>query len=90
MEIILLPHAEEDRDYWKKSGNTKIQKRISDLLEDILLHPFTGIGKPEALRGDLRGKWSRRINKEHRIVYSVSEGKVYVYVFSMRFNYSKE
>jgi len=89
MEMILLPHAVEDRDYWKKSGNIKIQKRISDLLEDILLHPFTGIGKPEALRGDLKGKWSRRINKEHRIVYAVSEGKVYVYVFSMRYHYSK-
>jgi len=89
MEIILLPHAQEDRDYWKKSGNLKIQKRISELLADIVLHPFSGIGKPESLKGNLQGKWSRRINKEHRIIYSVSNDKVYVYVFSMRFHYNK-
>lgn len=90
MEIVLLPQAQRDRDFWKKSGDVKIQNRISELLEDILQHPFTGIGKPEALKGELRGKWSRRINSEHRLVYSISNGKVYVYVFSMRYHYSKK
>lgn len=89
MEIVLTPHALEDRDYWKRTGNTRIMKRITDLLEDIKLHPFTGIGKPEPLKGNLRGLWSRRINDEHRLVYSVSDGKIYVYVISMRFHYSK-
>ncbi len=88
MEIKLLPQAEKDREYWKKTGNTRIMKRISILLADILEHPFTGIGKPEALKGT-NGKWSRRINDEHRLVYSVSGGYVYVYVFSLRFHYSK-
>ena len=45
-------------------------KRISDLLEDINKHPFTGLGKPEALKGNWKGKWSRRINKEHEGVIS--------------------
>lgn len=63
-------------------------KRISALLADIQEHPFSGIGKPEPLKGDLRGKWSRRITDEHRLVYSVSSGMVYVYVLSMRFHYS--
>ncbi len=89
MEIILLPQAQCDREFWKQSGNIKIQKRISELLEDILLHPFTGKGKLEALKGNLSGKWSRRINAEHRMVYSVSEGKIYVYIFSLRYHYSK-
>ena len=61
MEIVLLSSALEDRDYWLKTHNTKIMKRISKLLEDILAHPFTGIGKPEPLKGNLSGKWSRRI-----------------------------
>lgn len=87
MELVLLPQAQADRDYWKKTGNTAIMKRISALLADILEHPFTGIGKPEPLKHDLQGKWSRRINKEHRLIYSVSDGKVYVYVFSLRDHY---
>jgi len=88
MEIILLKQAQKDRDYWKSMGNTRVMKRISDLLEDIKKHPFTGIGKPEALKGT-NGKWSRRISDEHRLIYSVSDGMIYVYVFAMRFHYSK-
>lgn len=87
MEIVLLPQAEADRDYWKRVGNKAIMKRISALLADIQAHPFTGIGKPEPLKHDLQGKWSRRINREHRLVYSVADGMIYVYVFSMRDHY---
>ena len=87
MELVLLEQARKDRDYWKKSGNTKIQNRISALLKDILQHPFTGIGKPEPLKHNLKGLWSRRINDEHRLVYQVSDGMIYIYVLSMRFHY---
>ena len=87
MEIALLPKAEEDYEYWKKSGNVKIMKRISKLLDDIKLHPFTGIGKPEPLKHNLKGVWSRRINDEHRILYRVKDGMIYVFVLSMRFHY---
>ena len=88
MEIILLPQADEDLAYWKRIGNKRIMNRISALLADILEHPFSGIGKPEPLKGT-NGKWSRRINDEHRMIYSVSSGFVYVYVFSLRYHYSK-
>ena len=87
MEIVLLPQAEADRDYWKLTGDKAVMNRISTPLADILAHPFTGMGKPEPLKHDLQGKWSRRITKEHRLVYSVSNGMIYVYVFSMRDHY---
>ena len=89
MEVKLMPQAEEDLAYWKSTGNKRIMKRITKLLDDILLHPFTGIGKPEPLKGDLQGIWSRRITDEHRLLYSVSNGMIYVYVLSLRFHYSK-
>ncbi|MBQ0062395.1 MAG: type II toxin-antitoxin system YoeB family toxin [Prevotella sp.] len=56
MEIVLLPQAEADRNYWKQTGNKTVMKRISALLLDIQKHPFTGIGKPEPLKYDLKGK----------------------------------
>ena len=89
MEIVLLEQARRDRDYWKRTCNKQIMRRISTLLADIVEHPFTGIGKPEPLKGPLQGKWSRRIDKEHRLVYSVANGMIYVYVFSLRFHYAR-
>ncbi|MBR4511820.1 MAG: Txe/YoeB family addiction module toxin [Bacteroidales bacterium] len=62
MEIIILPKADEDLAYWKQSGNKRIINRISALLADIVKHPFSGIGKPEPLKGT-NGKWSRRISR---------------------------
>ena len=88
MEIVLLKQAREDRDYWKRTGNIRVMKRISELLADIQKHPFSGIGKPEPLKGT-NGKWSRRITDEHRMVYSISEGRIYVYVFTLRYHYTK-
>ena len=89
MEIKILPKADEDLQYWKQTGNKRVMKRITKLLEDIKAHPFTGIGKPEPLKGNHQGLWSRRITDEHRLVYSISNGMIYVYVLSMRFHYSK-
>lgn len=54
-----------------------------------MLHPFEGKGKPEPLKGELQGKWSRRINKEHRMIYSISDGKLFLYVFALRYHYKK-
>lgn len=61
MEIVFLKQAQLDIDFWKKSRNIKIQKKISQLLESISETPFTGIGKPEPLLYDLSGLWLRRI-----------------------------
>lgn len=65
--------------YWKKSGNKTIQQKISQLIEAISEKPFEGIGKPEALKHNLTGFWSRRINQEHRIVYEVLENMIVVH-----------
>ncbi|MEG1759562.1 MAG: Txe/YoeB family addiction module toxin [Alistipes sp.] len=89
MEIILLEQALLDVEYWRRSGNKAIMNKITALLQDIAQHPYVGIGKPEPLRYDLSGKWSRRINSEHRIIYSVHEELIEVYVLSMRYHYTK-
>ena len=90
MEIKLIEQAKLDLEYWKKTGNKAIMNKITALLKDIAEHPYTGIGKPEALKYELAGKWSRRINSEHRIIYSVHDGTIDVYVFSMRYHYAKK
>jgi toxin YoeB len=56
----------------------KTYKRIVDLILDILRHPFSGIGKPEPLRHELRGYWSRRIDREHRLIYKVTSEAVVI------------
>ena len=89
MEIVILPKADEDLQYWKRKGDKRIMNRITALLKDIVKHPFTGIGKPEPLKGEQHGLWSCRITDEHRLVYSISGGMVYVYVLSLRFHYKK-
>ena len=79
--------AKSDWDYWKQSGNTAIMRKIAALLEDMTTHPYTGIGKPEQLKYGLSGCWSRRINREHRIIYRVKETEIEVEVLSMRYHY---
>jgi len=76
MEIRYSPDAQKDLAFWKKSGNKIIQKRIIILLEDIIKHPYSGIGKPEPLKYELSGKWSRRINNEHRIIYQIVDENI--------------
>ncbi len=63
--------AKEDISYHKKSGNKVVFNKITLLLEELTEHPFTGTGKPEPLKHALTGCWSRRINREHRLVYEV-------------------
>lgn len=89
MKLIFTPIAKEHWDYWKAT-NPKIAQRIKRLLADILQHPYIGIGKPEPLRYELAGKWSRRINTEHRFIYSVHDNQIEVYIFSMRYHYTKK
>ena len=70
--------AEEDIEFFRKSGQPKTLRRIRQLIEAMLQDPFTGIGEPEPLKYDLSGTWSRRINKEHRLVYEVLDDKIFV------------
>lgn len=78
--------AWEDYLYWQ-TNDKKILKRINQLLKDICRSPFKGIGKPEPLKGNLTGFWSRRINDEHRIVYIVEERAIII--FSCRGHYEE-
>ena len=73
MEIIYSEKAQKDILFWKKSGNKSIMKKITSLIEDILIHPYEGLGKPDQLKYELSGRWSRRIDKEHRIIYRITE-----------------
>lgn len=88
MKLIFTPTAQEHWEFWKRT-NPKIAQRIKLLLTDIMEHPYSGIGKPEPLKYELAGKWSRRINSVHRLVYSVTDDAIIVYVFSMRYHYTK-
>ncbi|MGD0636067.1 MAG: Txe/YoeB family addiction module toxin [Beijerinckiaceae bacterium] len=72
MRLIFGEKAWDDYRYWQ-SADPKLVKRINDLIKDCARSPFIGIGKPEPLRGPLSGWWSRRITREHRLVYSVLE-----------------
>ena len=71
MQIDFSSKAKEDLNFWIKSGNKSLLNKIYSLIEDIQLHPFEGIGKPEPLKHNLTGCWSRRINQEHRIIYEI-------------------
>ncbi|HEA83960.1 MAG TPA: Txe/YoeB family addiction module toxin [Thermodesulfobacterium geofontis] len=72
MKISWHKNAWEDYLYWQQTDK-KILKKINELIKDILRHPYNGKGKPEPLKYELEGYWSRRINKEHRLVYKVEE-----------------
>jgi toxin YoeB len=85
VEITYSAKAQEDIQFWKRSGDLKAMSRISALLDDIEQHPFSGIGKPEALKYKLAGCWSRRITNEHRLVYRVTTEEIEI--ISMRFHY---
>ncbi len=83
MEIVFLPDAEKDLVFWK--SNKAILKRITQLIQSIQQTPFEGIGKPEPLKYQLSGSWSRRITQEHRMVYEVSGNKILIH--SLRGHY---
>jgi toxin YoeB len=70
--------AKQDIACFKKSRQANILKKICQLIESIQKSPFEGIGKPESLKYELTGCWSRRINKEHRLVYEVAKNKIFI------------
>lgn len=74
MDIVFTSHGWEDFEYWLEiDPGTAV--RIKELLKSVKQNPFQGIGKPEPLKHDLKGYWSRRITSEHRLVYRVTGTK---------------
>jgi len=86
MKIIFSKNAWEDYTSWLSEDKT-ILKKINELIKDIQRTPFEGKGKPEPLKYDLAGFWSRRIDREHRLVYQVSGNEILIY--SCRYHYDK-
>ena len=84
MKLIFAEQAWEDYLYWQKTDK-KLLERINTLIKDITRSPFEGIGKPEPLKNALSGYWSRRINDEHRIVYKIADGSVFI--AQLRYHY---
>lgn len=84
MNVSFTEIAWEDYTYWQKTDR-KFAKKINELIKDIKRTPFEGIGKPEGLKYDLAGKWSRRINDEHRLIYQVEENNLIIY--ACRYHY---
>ena len=86
MKLVFTDSSWDDY-LWFQENDRKLLKRINVLIKETKRTPFDGIGKPEPLKADLSGYWSRRINSEHRFVYGVSETELTV--ISCRFHYNK-
>jgi toxin YoeB len=78
MQIIYTPKAKEHLDFWVKTGNKLVLKKIVQLTKAINENPYEGIGKPEPLKHELTGYWSRRITQEHRYVYAIADDNLIV------------
>lgn len=88
MRVLFSPHAWEEFEYWRETDQ-KVEKKIRKLIKECTRHPFQGTGKPEGLKGDLSGFWSRRITGEHRLVYRVSgkDDKQTLEIVQCRYHY---
>ena len=84
MKYIFVDESWEDYLYWQKN-NKKYVKKINELIKDISRHPFTGKGKPEPLKFQYSGYWSRRIDAEHRLIYKVKDDEIHI--AKCRFHY---
>ncbi|MCA1764495.1 MAG: Txe/YoeB family addiction module toxin [Flavobacteriales bacterium] len=84
MVLTFTENAWEDYNYWQKTDK-KMVKKINDLIKAIKRIPFDGPGKPEPLKYDLAGFWSRRIDQEHRLVYQIIDNELFIY--ACRYHY---
>jgi len=84
MKITFSKNSWEDYLSWQFEDK-KVLKKINSLIKDIQRNPYQGLGKPEPLKYDLAGLWSRRIVREHRLVYQVIGDELFVY--SCRYHY---
>ena len=79
--------ASSDFEHWQRI-NPKLAQRIEDLIENIKQTPYSGKGKPELLKYNLAGFWSRRVDKENRLVYRVEKGSIIIYIESCKGHYA--
>ncbi|MEI7501637.1 MAG: Txe/YoeB family addiction module toxin [Bacteroidota bacterium] len=86
MKITFSQNSWEDYSSWQ-GEDKKILKKINSIIKDIQRNQYKGLGKPEPLKYDLAGLWSRRIDREHRIVYKVINDELLIY--SCRYHYDK-
>ena len=88
MNLVFTTNAWEDFGYWL-DHDKEMAEKIRALLKDIVRNPFQGLGKPEPLKYDLKGYWSRRISGEHRLVYKIEGEKKlqYCIIIQCRFHY---
>lgn len=84
MKIVFTKKAKKDFDSWKSKNLPQYQK-IKKLIFDIAETPFTGLGKPEPLKHDYAGFWSRRIDRTHRLVYKIEQQKIII--ISCKYHY---
>ncbi|MBL0913111.1 MAG: Txe/YoeB family addiction module toxin [Bacteroidia bacterium] len=84
MNLVFTSEGWEEYEYWQKN-DTKTLRKINELIKACTRDPFEGIGKPEPLKGELQGFWSRRITGEHRLVYQISEDGLQI--IQCRFHY---
>jgi len=84
MKLIFSEHAWEDYLYWQNTDK-RIMNRINTLIKDILRNKYEGLGKPEPLKHNLAGYWSRRISHEHRIIYKIENDAVLI--AQLRYHY---
>jgi len=84
MKLAFTPEAWEEYLYWQ-GVDKKVLKKINALIKDIQRDSFSGLGKPEPLKHELQGYWSRRITDEHRLVYEIFEESVII--ASCRYHY---
>jgi toxin YoeB len=79
MEVEFSDDANDHLAFFKKTGQASILKKIRKLLESMQETPLEGIGKPEALKHNLSGFWSRRIDRENRIIYKIIDETIWIY-----------
>lgn len=84
MKLVFHETAWEDYLHWQRT-DVKLLRRVNDLIKECTRNPFEGTGKPEPLRGTLSGWWSRRITREHRLVYRVEDDQLLI--AQCRFHY---
>ncbi len=86
--LAFSDNAKKELQQHYKSGNKVTINRIERIMEELAKHPLVGFASPEPLKGNLSGFWSRQINKKDRIVYSVNDETVIVYVISTKGHYA--